>query len=218
MTSACGPAGNCLSGALPSSGVGITILAINLLSLPLPQRYPPVAWSRRLRLSVKYCGLRAVTNLMPSSRDCQRRHNSLRRDPKWGHGGRRELSGARNKQPGMTNSLPPLRRPRHSSFSSASDNPVVVANPAFPALSNVMVSDSLVTVPVFNSTTGVAPGSPLTSWATCNSSCSPMEPPRQTPDCSAAISIPPSSTWQVAVPMLVALPFSATAPLPWPCA
>ncbi len=47
-------------------------------------------------------------------------------------------------------------------FLVGSDNPVAVANPALPALSDVMVSDSLVTVPVFNSTTGVAPVSPLT--------------------------------------------------------
>ena len=35
-----------------------------------------------------------------NSHNCQRRHNSLWRDPKWGHGERRELSGAHNKQPG----------------------------------------------------------------------------------------------------------------------
>jgi len=46
-------------------------------------------------------------------------------------------------------------------FVVGSDNPVAVANPAL-VLSDVVVSDSLVTVPVFNSIPSVAPTSPVT--------------------------------------------------------
>ncbi len=46
-------------------------------------------------------------------------------------------------------------------FVAGSDNPVAVAYPVLIG-SDVMVSDSLVTVPVFNSTPGVPPTSPVT--------------------------------------------------------
>jgi hypothetical protein len=46
-------------------------------------------------------------------------------------------------------------------FIAGDDNPIAIANPAL-AGQDVMVSDSLVTVPVFNSTNGTPPSSPVT--------------------------------------------------------
>jgi hypothetical protein len=57
------------------------------------------------------------------------------------------------------NSTYPLTAPFE--FVPGADNPAAVANPALLG-QDVMVSDSLVTVPVFNSATGISPTNPVT--------------------------------------------------------
>ncbi len=157
MTFACGPTGNCLSGALPAP-VAWNYYPGDQSSFPAPTTALPT------------CSPALTTNYQQSIAGCVQLpiscHSSVAdpanidltaygpRDADTANALNCLTHAATGGGDTLTSTAPPTTP---FEFVAGNDNPVVLANPSL-ALSNVMVSDSLVTVPVFDQT-AFGPGS-----------------------------------------------------------